>query len=117
LNEVLIALVILGIIGAAFTKLLATQNRFFDQQTNKRAARGIARNSMNVLMSDLRMLQDSLGVDSISTDGRVIRVRVPYRFGLFCGNSGSVSTVSVLPIDSGTFATAAYAGWAYRSPT
>lgn len=117
LNEILIALTILGIIGAAATKLLANQSRFFDQQTNLRSARSIARSSINVMLSDLRMVQDSGGVDSVSADGRTMRVIVPYRFGLVCGTSGNLTTVMMLPIDSAVAGMSAYAGFAFRDPT
>jgi prepilin-type N-terminal cleavage/methylation domain-containing protein len=116
LNEVLIALTILGIIGAAATKLLANQSRFYDQQTNIREARSIARSSMNVMLSDLRMVQDSGGVDSVSDDGRTMRVLVPYRFGLVCGTSGTLTTVMMLPIDSAIAGMAVYNGFAWRNP-
>src|SRR5436190_7943239 len=114
LVEVAIAMVIVAIIGAAFTKLLASQSRYFDQQTNIRKARSVARNSTNVLLSDLRMVQDSGGVDSVASDGKAIRIIVPYRFGLVCGTNGTVTTVSMLPSDSSVVALAKYGGFAWR---
>lgn len=117
LAEVVISLVIAGVIGGAFTKLLMQQNRYFDGETNRRNARSIARSSSNVLIADLRMVQDSGGVDSVASDGKLIRVLVPYRFGLVCGTQGSTTTVSMLPIDSGTIAVSVYRGFAYRDST
>ncbi|HVX39558.1 MAG TPA: type II secretion system protein [Gemmatimonadaceae bacterium] len=117
LNEVLIALVLVGIIGAAFTKLLASQSRYFDKMTNLRAARSVARASTNVLFYDLRMVQDSGGIDSASSDGKTIRVIVPYRFGLVCGTNSNTTIVMMLPIDSATDAMSQYAGFAYRNST
>lgn len=117
LNEVLIALVLVGMIGAAFTKLLASQSRFFDDQNNRRTARSIARSSTNVLLYDLRMVQDSGGVDSATADGKVLRVIVPYRFGLVCGTTGNVTTVMMLPMDSAGGAMSAYTGFAWRNQT
>jgi prepilin-type N-terminal cleavage/methylation domain-containing protein len=114
LIEIAIALIIVGIIGAAFTKLLTSQSRFFDQQTNIRKARSVARNSMNVMLSDLRMVQDSGGIDSAASDGKLIRIKVPYRFGLVCATNGTVTTVSMLPSDSSVVAMANYAGFAWR---
>jgi hypothetical protein len=110
----MIAMVIVAIIGAAFTKLLASQSRFFDQQTNIRKARSVARNSMNVLLSDLRMVQDRGGIESASSDGKTIVVKVPYRFGLVCGTTGTTTTVSMLPSDSSVIAMAQYGGFAWR---
>jgi prepilin-type N-terminal cleavage/methylation domain-containing protein len=114
LIEIAIALIIVGIIGAAFTKLLTSQSRFFDQQTNIRKARSVARNSMNVMLSDLRMVQDSGGIDSAASDGKLIRIKVPYRFGLVCATNGTITTVSMLPSDSSVVAMAKYGGFAWR---
>jgi prepilin-type N-terminal cleavage/methylation domain-containing protein len=115
LAEILVALVILGIVGAGMTRVLVNQNRYFDKQTNMRVARSIARNSMNILLADLRMVQDSGGVDSVSSDFKAMRVLVPYRFGLVCYANGSNTTVSMLPIDSATNAMSRYKGFAYRN--
>jgi type II secretory pathway pseudopilin PulG len=115
LAEGLITMVILGVVGLAFTKTIATQSRFFDRQTNLRTTRTVARSAMTVMLSDLRMVQDSGGVDSASSDGKTIRVLVPYRFGLYCGNTGGVSTVSMLPIDSAVVQQTKYAGYAWRN--
>jgi prepilin-type N-terminal cleavage/methylation domain-containing protein len=117
LIEVTISLVILGVIGVAATRMLAAQGRFYDKQTNLRAARSIARSSMNVILSDLRMVQDSGGVDSASADGKVLRVKVPYRFGLVCGTVLTTTTVTLLPNDSATNAMSTYAGFAWRNAT
>jgi prepilin-type N-terminal cleavage/methylation domain-containing protein len=116
LPEILISLVVLGIIGGGMTKVLLNQNRFFDQQNNLRAARSVARNSMTILLNDLRMAQDSGSIDSVTADGTVMRLLVPYRYGLVCGTTGNVTTVSMLPTDSGTIATSVYIGFAFRNP-
>ena len=117
LAEIMVAVMILGIVGAGMMRVLVSQNRFFDQQNNLRTARSISRNAMVVLMADLRMVQDSGGVDSASTDFKTLRVLVPYRFGLACGISGSTTTVSMLPIDSAVNAMSTYKGFAVRSAT
>lgn len=114
LIELLVSMVIVAIIGAAFTKLLASQSRYFDQQTNIRKARSVARNSMNVLLSDLRMVQDRGGIESATADGKTVVIKVPYRFGLVCGTNASTTTVSMLPTDSSAVAMAQYAGFAWR---
>jgi prepilin-type N-terminal cleavage/methylation domain-containing protein len=116
LIEMTIALTILGIIGIAATKMLTVQGRFYDKQTNLRNARSIARSSMNVMLTDLRMVQDSGGVDSASADGKVLRVFVPYRFGLVCGTNLTTTTVSLLPTDSATNAMSVYGGFSWRNP-
>lgn len=115
LVEVLMTMTILGVIGAAMTKLMLNQTRFSDQQNALRSARGVARSSLNILMSDIRMVQDSGGIDSAATDGKLIRVIVPYRFGLYCGVVASKNVLSMLPIDSVMLAQAKYAGYAWRN--
>ena len=54
-------------------------------------------------------------MDSVATDGKLIRLLVPYRFGLNCGVSGAKNVVSMLPVDSLTVSQAVYAGYAYRN--
>ncbi len=117
LTEVLIAVVIIGIIGAAFTRLIIAQSRFFTREYGARSARAVARNSMNLMLSDLRMVQDSGGVDSVSSDGRTVRVIVPYAYGMACGNSLTATVVSLLPTDTSALKLATYGGYAWRNPS
>jgi len=114
LNEVLISLVILSVIGAAFTRILTYQTRYLAHETSIRTARSVARTANNILLSDLRAVQDSGGVDSVTSDGKLIRILVPYRFGLVCATNASVTTVSMLPVDSATIALSVYKGFAWR---
>ncbi|MEK7402004.1 MAG: prepilin-type N-terminal cleavage/methylation domain-containing protein [Gemmatimonadota bacterium] len=115
LAELIVAFTLLAILGATFTRIMVTQGRFTDQQNALRNARTVSRQGMNVLMSEARMVQDSLGVDSASSDGKTIRLVVPYRFGMNCGVSGTKNVVSMLPVDSLALVQAVYAGWAYRN--
>jgi len=115
LAELLISIIVLGVVAGAFTKLLVSQNRFFSHETNKRFSRTVARAATNILMTDLRMVQDNSGVDSATADGKLIRIKVPYRFGLVCGTSGSVTTVSMLPVDQATLSMSVYTGFAVRN--
>jgi hypothetical protein len=113
LAEVLVALVLIGIVGAMFTKMLVAQGRFYNAQYAQRSARSVSRAPMNVLLSELRMVQDSGGVDAAQADGKRVRLKVPYRFGVVCGTAGSATVASMLPVDSAVSAT--YAGWAWRA--
>jgi prepilin-type N-terminal cleavage/methylation domain-containing protein len=117
LAELLVATVLLGIIGGALSRLVVDQMRFFDNVQVMRGARSAARNSMNVMLAELRMVQDSGGVTNIAGDNKSITVNVPYRFGMVCGTVGTVTTVSMLPVDSATLALASYAGYGWRSRT
>jgi prepilin-type N-terminal cleavage/methylation domain-containing protein len=115
LVEILVSLTILAIIGAMFTRIIITQGRFTDQQNALRGARMVSRQAMNILESEIRMVQDSGGIDSAATNGKTIRVLVPYRFGLNCGVTGGKNHISMLPVDSLMVAQAKYYGFAWRS--
>lgn len=114
LAELLVAVVLLGIVGGALTRLLVDQMRFFDKVQVARGARSAARNSMNVMLSELRMVQDSGGVTNIASDNKSITVRVPYRFGVVCKTTAGTSIVSMLPGDSLALAQAVYGGYGWR---
>ncbi|MFN2567963.1 MAG: PilW family protein [Gemmatimonadaceae bacterium] len=113
LAEVMIALVLIGIVGAMFTKMLVAQGRFYNTQYAQRSARSVSRAPMNVLLSELRMVQDRGGVDAAQADGKRVRLKVPYRFGVVCGTAGGATVAAMLPVDSAVSAT--YAGWAWRA--
>ncbi len=117
LAEMLIALVIAAIIGVALTQLVISQSRFAALQGGIIQARGGARAALNVLATDLRMVSDS-GVVGASPDS--VTVRVPYAFGVACGQVSGKVTVSLLPADSASYfaATASGAsGYAWRDTT
>lgn len=114
LVEILVAFTVLGILGVMFTRVILSQGRFTDQQNALRGARMVSRQAMNVLESEIRMVQDSGGIDSASTDGKTIRVLAPYRFGLNCGVFSGKTLVSMLPVDSLAAAQAKYAGFSWR---
>jgi hypothetical protein len=93
---------------------MVSQTRFHDREAALRSARSIARGATNVLMADLRMVQDSGGVTAINASNKSITINVPYRFGVLCGNAAGVSVVSMLPGDSASLAFAQYAGYGWR---
>jgi hypothetical protein len=113
LAEVLIALLLIGLVGAMFTKMLVAQGRFFNAQYLQRSARSVSRAPMNILLSELRMVQDRGGVADAQADGKRVRLKVPYRFGVVCGSAGGATVAVMLPVDSAVSAT--YAGWAWRA--
>jgi prepilin-type N-terminal cleavage/methylation domain-containing protein len=117
LIEILVALSVLAIMGILFTQIMMSQGRFTDQQNALRGARMVSRQAMNILESEIRMVQDSGGIDSASIDGKAIRLLVPYRFGVNCGVMAGKTVVSLLPVDSLAHAHAQYVGFAWRSQT
>lgn len=115
LVELLIAIVILGIIAAAMTRLMVSQANFTSQQAALRGARSVSRDAYNILMTDLRMVQDSGGLMAAKAD--TIRIRVPMAFGLVCNIGAPSTSVSLVPVDSALMALGTYGGVAYRDTT
>src|SRR4051794_15972379 len=106
--ELLFAVVILGLFGIAGVRLLMSQSRFYDKQLKQREARTVSRASVNVLLSELRMVESTTGVEAVSADA--VTLRVPYAMGMFCGNSAGTSMIALLPTDSTVLANAAPSG-------
>lgn len=113
LAEVMVALVLTGVIGAAVTSVFVTQSKFFDTQEKVGFARGVSRGAMNLIMSELRMIEQGGGLRAATNTK--ISVRAPFAMGIVCGNT-SVLTISRLPADSAMVANAAPSGYAFREP-
>ena len=117
LPEVLVAMVIMAVVGASLVRLLMTQNRFFDHQLGTRSARSVSRGAVNLLMSDLRMVDasgsagDTLGV--VAAAAKSLTLRVPYAMGLVCQTGISI-IVTMVPFDTLMLNTAAFSGYAWR---
>jgi len=111
LAELLVALVIAGIIGAALARMTISQARFIATQDGMMQARGSARAALNVMSEELRLVGDS-GLVAATTDSIV--VRVPFATGVACWNSFTATVVSLLPADSASFASAVPDGWSWR---
>jgi hypothetical protein len=116
--ELLVTMVILGIIGVALVRLLMVQTRFFDHQTALRGARAVTRGAVNLMVSDLRMVDasgtpgDTLGV-AIAFP-RDLGLRVPYAMGVACNIAGGNVHVTLVPADTFLLNTAAFSGYAWR---
>jgi prepilin-type N-terminal cleavage/methylation domain-containing protein len=111
LIEIVVTLTILGVVGAALVKLILVQTRFSQSQMALRSARTVSRNAMNILLTDLRMVQDKDGLIAASKDS--VTVRIPVAFGLVCSTVGA-TTISLVPTDSAMSAMGVYAGFAVR---
>jgi prepilin-type N-terminal cleavage/methylation domain-containing protein len=111
LVEMLVALTLTAIIGAAITALFVTQERSFDTQTKLQSARDVTRGARNLITSELRMLDRDSGV--IAASPTSLQLRVPYAMGVACGQTSGL-VVNVLPVDSAMLAYAGYAGYAVR---
>ena len=107
LVELLIAVVLLGIVGAGITRMLQSQMRYFSRTNNAQEARAVTRNALNLMRAELRMVEPR-GVVAASADS--LTVRLPYATGLNC----AASTGTFAAIDSLTRATAVFAGYAWK---
>jgi hypothetical protein len=92
--------------------MLTSQARFYEHQGAGRDARSISRAAVNVLLSEIRMVEAGGGV--IAAASNEITLRVPYALGIFCGSPGGVSTLALLPADSAMLAEAGFSGYAWR---
>ena len=112
LTELITSLALLGVIGLAFVRLVVSQARFTEGQMALRNARTVSRNAMNIMLTDIRMVQDNGGLYLASRDS--VSLRVPVAFGLLCVSSGASATMQILPVDSALTAMGHFAGWAFR---
>jgi prepilin-type N-terminal cleavage/methylation domain-containing protein len=113
LIELMVAIVIFAIVGVLFTRLLSVQGRFFDKQGMANAARNVSRASLNRVVSDFRMIEATGGV--IAASSTSLTLRIPFAIGVVCADAGGATHLSLLPVDSMTFAKADYYGYAWRN--
>jgi prepilin-type N-terminal cleavage/methylation domain-containing protein len=105
LVEIITALTILSIIGVALTKMVLMQTRSFQYENAARRARAVPRSAMNIMVTDLRMVQDIGGLDSIdATNNRWVDLKAPIAFGVVCQLTGSSATIALVAVDSFQFA-------------
>lgn len=115
LIELLITIIILGIIGGGLVRMLTSQAEFYEHQGAGRSARSISRAALNVLISEMRMVEVSGGV--VAATPTQITLRVPYAVGVYCASPWGVSTVMLLPTDSAMLAELGFTGYAWRGGT
>jgi prepilin-type N-terminal cleavage/methylation domain-containing protein len=115
LVELLLSLVVTAIVGAALVRMVLSQARFMDQQEAWRGARSVSRGGINRLLSDLRVVEATGGLEAAAAGGQDFTVRVPYAFGIMCSTTGALTTLSILPVDSAMFAAPGFSGFAWRS--
>lgn len=111
LPELLVALLILAIVGAAMVRLLLSESRSVNRLMLQRSARGVTRSSVNLLLSELRMVVPG-GV--MSATPASIELYTPYALGISCGKVGTSTVLSLLPVDSAMMAGALFSGFAWR---
>jgi prepilin-type N-terminal cleavage/methylation domain-containing protein len=112
MTEMIVAVIIIAILGASMTRLLVSQAHLFQKAAAQRGTRSVTRSAMNMIDSDLRMVEATNGV--VSATSTQLVVRSPYAVGVVCGTSGGVTTVSIAPVDSTQWANAGLSGYAWR---
>src|SRR3954470_24997287 len=100
LIELIVGVVLFAIVGAAFTKLMTVQGKFFDRQGMANAARNVSRASLNRVVSDFRMIEATGGVVAASPTS--LTINVPYAIGIDCADAAS-SVLTLLPVDPTTY--------------
>lgn len=112
LVELLVAMTLLGIIGLAILRTFTSQARLTDLQAKRLEGRAVSRAPVNLFMSEARMVETGNGV--VAATSSSVTLRIPVVMGLVCGNSGASTVLSLMPVDSAIFASAAISGHAYR---
>src|SRR4051812_19611472 len=115
LIELIVGVVLFAIVGAAFTKLMTVQGKFFDRQGMANAARNVSRSSLNRVISDFRMIEANGGV--VAATPKSLTIRIPFAIGVMCANANGGTHLSLLPIDSTTYeqARVKFYGYAWRN--
>jgi len=114
LTELLITMVVMAVLGSALARLLISNSRFVSRQDAMMSARESSRAAMNTMTAELRMVSDS-GLRYASRDS--VRARIPFAFGMLCGNTGGRTIASLLPYDSLMYASATVDGLAWLDST
>src|SRR4051812_25220902 len=101
LIELIVGVVLFAIVGAAFTKLMTVQGKFFDRQGMANAARNVSRSSLNRVISDFRMIDAGGGVVAASPTSPTIRVSFSVG-GMWAKPNGGTHP-HLFPFDSTTY--------------
>ena len=115
LIELLIAMLVISILGAAMTRTMISSNRFIEKIESGRESRGTARAASSLAAAELRMVSAGTGVE-IASDSSMT-VRVPFRMGLACASTvgaPGVLVAAIQPADTSIASTTlGYNGYAW----
>jgi hypothetical protein len=98
LVELLVALTVTTIAGAALIKVMLAQNRASGTNEAWRVARAVSRGSLNRLLADLSIAEAEGALDGLTVDGRDITLRVRTRSAVAC-NTTLPLAATMLPVD------------------
>lgn len=112
LVELLVAVVVTALIGAALTRIMTVQSQFMSSQEGRGEARSVSRTATGIIFSDLRMVEATQGV--VAATRKSVTLRVPYAMGLVCESAGGSTVLALMPIDSMVIAEGGFSGYAWR---
>jgi len=112
LVELLVTLVVTAVVGTALTNLLVKQQQFFNRQEGMSNARAVSRGALNMMLSEMRMLEQTGGMWYAWSN--MIGIRAPFAIGVVCATSSGSTTVALMPMDSVMYATSGITGYAWR---
>jgi prepilin-type N-terminal cleavage/methylation domain-containing protein len=98
LIELTLSLVLLAIFGTAAVRLFSSQARFADRERKGASARSASRASVNLMLSELRMVEATGGV--VSAGPSTMTLRVPQAVGMVCQTTPTSTSVSLLPSET-----------------
>ncbi len=111
--ELLVAMTVTAIVGAALIQVILAQNRSSGNNEAWRMARSVSRGSLNRLLADLAVSNADGALDARRSTAQSITLRVPYAIGVACNTT--------LPLVARCFRSttpcgraARFAGWAWR---
>ncbi len=113
LVELLVALAFVGILATAFTGILLSQSRLFGRNEALSEARAGPTAAVNLMASELRMVETGGGVVAVGADS--LRLRLPYALGVVCAGGGGATTAALMPVDSAVYAGIGYDDYAWQA--
>jgi len=111
LTELMVALVVMSVIGTGMVRLLTSQMQFVNETEGTAKARRVARSGLNLLFSDLRMVETDSSI-TVATP-TTLTVKLPYWIGISCGPDAGSTHIAMQAIDSLTLADAGLSGYGY----
>jgi Tfp pilus assembly protein PilW len=110
--ELLVGITVATLIMGGVVGLFINQTRLFGEWESQQTARETVGAASQVLISDLRRLETSGGIESATASA--VTIRIPFAIGLVCASDASSTTASLLPVDSLSYASAVASGYAVR---
>lgn len=102
LPELLISMVMVGMIGLVLTRLIVSESRSNNRQVLQRGARGVSRGALNIMMSEMRIAEQSTAFSAAQAGNAPdpsptqVAINVPWAIGIRCTDTEAL----MMPVDS-----------------